>query len=637
MLDEGNAFSETESKLAELISQVTGSSIADINRHSSLYRLGLDSISAISLSRKMKHAGFGQVDVSAIMRNDCVARLARILEFGTVSDLEPLGPQASNLSSLFNTEFSDDVKASANNSGRKVMKILPCTPLQEAMLLAQRTEPGAAYFNHLTFEVCADIPSLKNAWTAIVARHDILRTIFTPTNDARFSFAQVVLESVDLVWEELETSSTNNGAAVSLQESHIVQNENCLLGFVTSRDVDTGTTQLHIFIHHALYDGESMALLLHEVEQVLLCNPLPPVVPYDLYLEEMASTDVQQADRFWEGCLSQMSFDHLIVPQPLLERPEAREFDRTLDRLTIPLQEIEDRCKALSVTLLNILEAAWTKTIYHYSGETDICFGEVLSCRSLPVEGVEHIVGPCFNTLPVRIKVPRNAMNLDLMKLLQQTKGEMLPYQLTSLRRLQSRFRKNRLPLFDTLLLLQHEPLRLNEKIWNLIGETGDMDFPLVVEITPDRLTGKTDVLIHFESNKIPPEDAQIVMRHFIELVHHTLSYPSARVMDFDFGTADAIIPSFIHAARGERETAGELSVDNNAISSATLNTDEWSEEEIEIRHLLSSLSRIEAKMIKIETTIFQLGLDSINAIQIAHRLRSLGYEITASDIMEVS
>jgi aryl carrier-like protein len=330
MLDEGNAFSETESKLAELISQVTGSSIADINRHSSLYRLGLDSISAISLSRKMKHAGFGQVDVSAIMRNDCVARLARILEFGTVSDPEPLGPQASNLSSLFNTEFSDDVKASANNSGRKVMKILPCTPLQEAMLLAQRTEPGAAYFNHLTFEVCADIPSLKNAWTAIVARHDILRTIFTPTNDARFSFAQVVLESVDLVWEELETSSTNNGAAVSLQESHIVQNENCLLGFVTSRDVDTGTTQLHIFIHHALYDGESMALLLHEVEQVLLCNPLPPVVPYDLYLEEMASTDVQQADRFWEGCLSQMSFDHLIVPQPLLERPEAREFDRTL-------------------------------------------------------------------------------------------------------------------------------------------------------------------------------------------------------------------------------------------------------------------------------------------------------------------
>jgi aryl carrier-like protein len=531
----------------------------------------------------------------------------------------------------------EENKANANNSGRKVMKILPCTPLQEAMLLAQQTERGAAYFNHLTFEVCVDIPSLKSAWNTVVARHDILRTIFTPTNDVRFSFAQIVLESADLLWEEVETSSTDNHAAVSLQKPNIVQSEDSLLAFVTSRDVDTGTTQLHIFIHHALYDGESMALLLHEVEEVLLCNPLPPVVPYDLYLEEMVSTDVQQADIFWEGCLSQMSFHHLIVPHPWLERREARAFDRTLDRLTIPLQEIEDRCKALSVTLLNVLEAAWTKMICHYSGETDICFGEVLSCRSLPVDGIERIVGPCFNTLPIHIKVPRNAMNLDLMKLLRHTKGEMLPYQLTSLRRLQSHFRKNRLPLFDTLLLLQHEPLRLNDKIWNLVEERGDMDFPLVVEITPDRLTGKTDVLLHFESNKILSEDARVVIRHFIELVHHTIRYPSARVTDYDFSTADAIIPSFVHIAQLERETAGDLTVDDNAISTATPDTSEWSEEQLTIRHLLSSLSQIDTKMIKIETTIFQLGLDSINAIQIAHRLRALGYDIAASDIMEVS
>jgi aryl carrier-like protein len=36
------------------------------------------------------------------------------------------------------------------------------------------------------------------------------------------------------------------------------------------------------------------------------------------------------------------------------------------------------------------------------------------------------------------------------------------------------------------------------------------------------------------------------------------------------------------------------------------------------------------------DTTIFQLGLDSINAVQISAKLRGLGYKVSSGEILEV-
>ena len=628
--DDDTPLSEMESKVAEALANVTQSAIADVGRHTSFYRLGLDSISAIALSRRLQGVvGLGQVDISVILKNDSVGRLSKIIEQNDDAEMAVREKPSGKLDAIFSIDFIDTVKKEANAAGDNVLKILPCTPIQEAMLLGQGSDDHGAYLNHLTFEVRGEVDALKQAWAAMIARHDIFRTRFSATNDPRFSFAQVVLERVDVPWEEIETGSVDAENAVNRQRSRFMLGKNALLfGFVVTVEVDTGKKWLHLFIHHALYDGEAMNQLLYEVEEILLGNQLPSVVPYDLYLEKMVSAGVGPNDKFWESRFRQMPSNHLIVPRSPQAQCQGRQFQSNSKSLALPLAEIENACKNISVTLLNVLQAAWAKLLVHYSGTSDVCFGEVFSCRSIPVDGAERIVGLCFNTLPIRVKVDQNAMNLDLMKCLQKTKAEYLPYQLTSLRWLQTKFSPNGHRLFDTLLLLQNSPRQLNEEIWKLVKETGDMDFPLVSEIIPDQTSGKLTLCLHFDESRIPVDDANTVLTDYIELICQTLHYPSSRATDFT--AIDRPHPSFVNSSRSERGKVDEEEHDPRDQVG-----EKWSEEALEIRELISSFSKAGCKHITLRTTIFQLGLDSINAIQISHRLRGAGYDITAADIME--
>ena len=60
-----------------------------------------------------------------------------------------------------------------------------------------------------------------------------------------------------------------------------------------------------------------------------------------------------------------------------------------------------------------------------------------------------------------------------------------------------------------------------------------------------------------------------------------------------------------------------------------------WTNDEGHVRDVLSILSSVDAKAITKSTSIFHLGLDSINAVQVASMLRVKGFIISTSDIVE--
>lgn len=63
---------------------------------------------------------------------------------------------------------------------------------------------------------------------------------------------------------------------------------------------------------------------------------------------------------------------------------------------------------------------------------------------------------------------------------------------------------------------------------------------------------------------------------------------------------------------------------------------EEWSEEEIIIRKVLAEISQQPVESISKSSTIYQIGLDSISAAQVAMRLRKKGLMVTVLDILEV-
>lgn len=617
-------FSELELKISRCVASVTQSPEASIGRHTSFYSLGMDSILAISFSRQLKVEGLGQVDVSTTMKNDTVARLAASIERNNKvkTKRQDCLPE---MEKLFSSEFVDEVRQRVHKAGKRTKRILPCTPLQEAMLSHMVTKDCDSYLNHLIFEIIGDRDRLKAAWFAVIERHDILRSWFLPTPDPRFSFAQVVLDAIDIPWNVTECSNTDMKSRIEHQKGSIFPAGDCTVPYAFTEfcNLTTGKSELHLFMHHALYDGEAMAQLLQEVEQSFFGLQLAPVVSFDSYLELVLNTNIEAEDRFWKNYLTGVSPTYISVLQSNNTSSDSGTHN-FYTHLGIPLTRVIEYCRNCSVTLLNLLQAAWAKLLFAYTGESDICFGNVFSSRALSVEGAKRIIGPCFNTLPLRVKLNKNTANSELMLQLRETKADMLSYQLTSLRRIQSLFGSDTSRLFDTLLLLQKAPQSLNGEIWKFVAESGSMGFPIVCEICPDYNNDMLSFCLHYEGSKTLTPDGLQMLEGYMETIRHTIEYPGARAADRSIVKSG--VPSFISFSKPsatENHQSREL--------------EEWSAEALEIRELLSCLSKVETKSISLSTTIYKLGLDSINAIQIAADLRKRGYDISAADILEVS
>lgn len=60
-----------------------------------------------------------------------------------------------------------------------------------------------------------------------------------------------------------------------------------------------------------------------------------------------------------------------------------------------------------------------------------------------------------------------------------------------------------------------------------------------------------------------------------------------------------------------------------------------WTKMELIIRDSISALSRVPESQIAKKTTIYQMGLDSISAVQLAASIRKKGFQISATDVME--
>jgi hypothetical protein len=224
-----------------------------------------------------------------------------------------------------------------------------------------------------------------------------------------------------------------------------------------------------------LYDGVSITTLLSEVETLALGKNLQLAPTFHSFLEE-ALLLPKDTETFWKLHLRGFQPLHILPEQRYLEIMQNGVVSHVSKPAIAPLSSIEARLRELGVSLLSLCQASWATTLSAALKTSDICFGNVVSGRSIPMEGIDRLVAPCFNTIPIRIKLPDLTSNRDLMKGCQQLSADMLPYHLTSLRKIQSLSGANDAQLFDTVLLLQPPSQPLNEAIWSLEWDHGSMD-----------------------------------------------------------------------------------------------------------------------------------------------------------------
>jgi ferricrocin synthase len=487
--DQDTEWTANEQKVAGITSAVLRVERQDIGRWTPLAALGLDSISAIALAQRLRKLFGVPFSVSQVLRNPSVAQLAR----SATTEDESSTTQVDD--HYFSDKFLDTVTANFREMSGEIESVLPCTPLQEAMLAATNEK---SYVNWLTLLLHLPPEALQAHWEEMTRRHGILRTCFVTTSDSQRPLVQVVLRRWSTPWLIHTDTSISPVEVADLQYRHMPQpidSQSPPIRLMLYRD---GTSiYLSLLCHHVICDGVAMEVLFSEIEELSRGQTLPPALEYAKFLQHMLSLP-ENVGTYWTDhfrdfesvsfAASHSGTDEDHVAGGILTR-----------RLDMALSEVECNLRRFGWSLLALWESVWSVVLSILLRREDLCFGLVMSGRSIPIDGIERLVAPCFNTIPIRARMSTFKQQDKLVRHFQASNPTLLHYQFTPLRYIQALVNNDGQHLFDTLLLLQHPLRQLDPNVWERRGDIGGMDIPLVCEVIPSPLEDSLLINLHYD------------------------------------------------------------------------------------------------------------------------------------------
>ncbi|KAI1407701.1 hypothetical protein F5Y13DRAFT_195049 [Hypoxylon sp. FL1857] len=618
-LDEGLVdWTEAETLIAEAISEIFHRKV--ISRWTSFATLGIDSISAMPLARRLQTLLRKRIPLSLILSNPTVARLA-----SAVTKKTPSTTQLEGRSSILPDSLVEMIRGRFER--QNVENVLPCTPLQEAMLSSPPASTVKSYRNQMLFKLRLPSKMMKKYWDIMFERHGILRTCFVTTEDARHPMVQVVLKSYSPAWEVFKAGRVNFQDVVLKHGSFVpapldTGQPPVSLALVVLED---SSEYLSFVCHHAIYDGVSMRHLLSEVEAASRHEKLPLAPSFESFLRETLPLP-SDTDDFWTEQFRSFSPFHF---DKLAYRSSSRSAVVSKNASPRSFSSIASRLRDLGVSLLSLCQAAWSITLSLLQDDGDVCFGNVVSGRTIALDKIDTLVAPCFNTIPIRMNLSDMKFLLDVMKKSQQLNADVMPYQFTGLRRIQAGLPLSR--LFDTVLILQPQAEPLDEAVWSLEQEYGAMDVPLVCEITP---LPKRDVItlqLHRDPLILSHETSLLISDIFHHVFDTCLEHPSSHILTI------SRLPAQWQRQISQVSLTRELPRTDAAMETLDQSGEGegWTGAELMVRSVLSKLTKVPEGRIRRHTSVYRYGLDSIGAVQFANLLRRESCAVSAVDVIE--
>jgi len=423
--------SEVEKLLAGLWENLLNLEAGSIGMDSHFFRMGGDSIAAIRLVTTARSKGIN-LTVASIFRNATLTEIcasAQIsdelaLESDTIPAPEPFELLPAKIPA---DQVISEVSQLCNAEPKEVVDVYPCTPMQEGLIALSSRKPGA-YVAQTTYRMInVDVEKFKNAWQAVVATENILRTriVFTES----LGFLQTIVNK-PIIWSEpqdMDHLCDAKGFQCAYSEGNLSDYA------IVKGKVESGFFFVWT-IHHALYDRWSVPLILQKVRtryyegsDKVTAAPTK-AAQFSQFIRFLLSEDKAESAKFWQSRLTgTMSPQFPPLPKPTYQ-PNAT--GRFLNFMPI------SRRPGAEMTMPMLIRSAWGLTISAYSNSDDVVFGEIFSGRDTPLHGIEDMTGPALATVPIRVQVKRDLKVRDYLKQFQKDFTEALPYQHMGLMRI---------------------------------------------------------------------------------------------------------------------------------------------------------------------------------------------------------
>ena len=345
-----------------------------------------------------------------------------------------------------------------------------------------------------------ELKTFCNACEEITKAMAIMRTRIVHHNE--FGLIQLVLDE-QIHWKET-TGLTNYLEADRKQPMEMGQP---LIRYALVRDDADTKTWFVWTVHHALYDGWSIPLILKAVTQVYHGSTVESTSQFNTFIKYIKEQDKEEATDYWRKALEDCNATPFPVLPASVQRPVA---DTTLER-----QLSYSQGHTANVTASSVVRAAWALVAGRMTNSDDVVFGVTVSGRNAPVVGIHTMVAPTIATVPVRVNLARDQRISEYLEGIQRGTTEMIPFEQTGLQRIAKISPEaQQACMFQTLLIIQPPEIDSTQDLireWQ--GGTPEQSFnayALTLDVSLN--TDNSTVSASFDSRVVQPWAVQSLL-----------------------------------------------------------------------------------------------------------------------------
>ena len=176
-------------------------------------------------------------------------------------------------------------------------------------------------------------------------------------------------------------------------------------------------------IHHALFDGWSLSLMLDEVERQLPGHTVSPLLPFQNFVHYLQNAiDYDTCRSFWRSRLE--GADQLHFPPSL---PSAYQPKGSIATVCHAVCDVQ--WPATGITPSAVIRGAWAVLLSQHAASLDVVLGETVIGRHAAIPGIEHIAGPTITTVPLRVRLDPSQLVSKYLQQLQLDAIRTVPYE----------------------------------------------------------------------------------------------------------------------------------------------------------------------------------------------------------------
>ena len=312
------------------------------------------------------------------------------------------------------------------------LQVVPASSAQQRFWLLDQLDPAAAAYTMpmaRRLKGALDVPALRAAFNTIVARHEVLRTVFALEGEEPVQVVQPALvldvPIVDLgVLESAEREARVRGAVEAEANRPFDLARGPLIRASLLR-VAADDHVLLVTLHHIVADGWSVGILNHELEEcyaALASGRQPELAPLPLQYADYAIWQRRMLET--PGAKKQLGFwiDQLAGPLPVLElqtdrpRPATQTTRGSKRELLLPAKAVAG-IRALAqrhnVTPFMAFLGAYFAMLRRYTGQDDLIVGSITAGRQRAE--LEPLIGLFVNTVALRVDTSNDPTFAELL------------------------------------------------------------------------------------------------------------------------------------------------------------------------------------------------------------------------------